>query len=90
MQALNSNTVTGSLCREVDSLRARCASIIHSLIQCQNLSLKVRLQNELYSLENRRTELLKTAYLMLDKDFCDYLSIKLLIELCRRPISALN
>ncbi|MBC1261947.1 hypothetical protein FQK07_11860 [Synechococcus sp. BSF8S] len=82
----SSNTVIGSLCREVDVIRHRCSHILDAMSRCQNSSLYCRLSKELRRLHGRRLELLETARTWKRRGVQDPLSIAFLIEISSRPL----
>jgi len=82
-----SDSVIASLCREVDSIRHRCSSLIEAMVRCNDDCLFCRLKSELQQLNTRRSELLKAAKLCENNGVEDKLSIAFLIEISSRPIS---
>ena len=82
-----SESVIGSLCREVDAIRQRCRQLSGALERCQNRCLICRLQHELALLEQRRQTLLDAAHSWQRRGVCDPLALAFLIEMCRRPVA---
>ncbi len=80
-----SDSLTGSLCREIDYIRYRYKYIINSLINCNDLNLKKRLTDEIYKLKIRRSEL-KDISKKMKKESKASISKLFLYELCHRPI----
>jgi hypothetical protein len=81
-----SDTVIGSLCREVDVIRHRCRHILDAMRRCQDSALYCRLSKELRQLQRRRLELLETARIWKRRGVQDPLSIAFLIEISSRPL----
>ncbi len=80
-----SDSLIGSLCREVEYVRNRYKNIKTSLLQCKNLSLKKRLGDEIDSLKQRIYELKQISRkLTKGSEYC--LSISFFHALCNRPI----
>jgi hypothetical protein len=84
----SSDTVIGSLCREVDVIRHRCRHILDAMSRCQDNSLFCRLRSELRQLQGRRRELLETARTWQRRGVQDPLSIAFLIEISSRPLGS--
>ncbi len=81
-----SDSLVASLCREIDYLRKRYSSIILSLENCKNISLKKRLKEELQNLKYRKEELSNVCNFIVKGNKNIDLSIIFLIELCNRPL----
>ncbi|AAP99927.1 MULTISPECIES: hypothetical protein [Prochlorococcus] len=80
-----SDSLIGSLCREIDYIRERYKQVTNSLQNCKNQLLKVRLDKEITELKHRQSELqhisnefINNAELSISKQF--------LYELCQRPL----
>jgi len=82
-----SDSVIGSLCREVDGIRHRCRSLLEAMANCNDDSLLCRLRREFQQLSNRRSVLLETAKGMQTNGIEDKLSIAFLIEISSRPLT---
>ena len=78
-----SQSLIGTLTKEVYTLRLRCKSVSNSIIKSKDENLIKRLQNELISLEVRRTEILEIAIFVRKKSL-DELAIDFLIEIINR------
>ena len=88
-QTSTSDSVIGSLCREVDGIRQRCSQLLTAMRFCQNSGLLHRLRLELQQLQNRRRELLATARLWHQRrSVSDDLALEFLIEISSRSIVA--
>ena len=83
----SSDSVIGSLCREVDATRRRCHQVEASMHRCQDRGLLLRLGRERDQLQARRRELLATARAWRRRDVADPLALDVLIELSRRPVA---
>ncbi len=81
-----SDSIIGSLCREVDFSRYRSTNIAKSINLVSDVKLISRLKNEFLSLQKRRNEIYKTALSIKSQCSYDSLEITFLIELCLRPI----
>ncbi len=86
--SLRSESLLGSLCREVDQLRGRARQLSTSLERCQDRSLLLRLGRERIQLARRRQELLEIARSWHRRGDGDALAIEFLIELASRPLGA--
>ncbi len=82
-----SDSLIGSLCREIDYLRERHSSIILSLENCRNIFLEGRLKSELNQLINRKNEISSACNKMMRGKNKIELSLLFLSELCDRPLS---
>ncbi len=82
-----SDSITGSLCREIDKLRLRCQAISKSIDNCRDCALLERLIIEHKKIEVRRKEILGTALLIETNTISDKLSIQFLIEVSKRPLT---
>ncbi len=58
-----SESILGSLCREIEYIRNRYKHINNSLINSKDLILRKRLLNEMQELKGRRSELLNISQL---------------------------
>ncbi len=81
---LLSDSLIGSLCREIDFIRTRYKAINSLLIYCKDKSLRTRLFNELDALITRKNELSSISSLF-NKDKLN-LSNQFLLELCKRSL----
>jgi len=81
-----SDSLIGSLCRELEFIKQRYMAVNSSLNLCKNNLLKSRLDNELTSLRARKEEINKIACQFVDKNKSSSLSILFLIEMCRRCV----
>ena len=81
-----SDTVIGSLCREVDGIRYRCRQLLSAMARCEDSGLFCRLRNELRQLHERRDELLHSAKEWQSLGAKDSLSIEFLVEISSRPL----
>ncbi len=80
-----SDTLIGSLCREIEYIRQRYKNVNCSLINCNNNILRNRLKKEIIDLKERRTELIEISNCF--KNSCKgNLSTLFLYELCTRPL----
>ena len=82
-----SDSIVGSLCREIDYLQSRSTSIIRSLNTCQSNTLIKRLKEELSSHKERLESIQKISKSMLNKNNPDELSIEFLIEMSNRRLT---
>jgi hypothetical protein len=82
-----SDSVIGSLCREVDAIRQRCRHLSSAMERCQNRCLRCRLQQELLQLQQRRLALLDSARSWQLRGAGDPMALAFLIEICRRPVT---
>ena len=82
----SSDTVIGSLCREVDAIRHRCQHLLDAMARCQDGSLFTRLHAELRQLQERRRSLLETACVWRHRGVSDPLALAFLIEIASRPL----
>jgi hypothetical protein len=80
-----SDSVVGSLCREVDGIRQRSRVLIQAMARCQSRGLLLRLRRDLAQLQERRRELLATARAWQRRGVSDPLGMAFLIELSSRP-----
>ena len=81
-----SDSIVGSLCREIEYIKLRSSSINKSLNNCQNALLIKRLNRELNSLRDRLESIQKISTSMLYQDSNDHLSIRFLIEISKRNL----
>ena len=84
ISATTSDSLVGSLCREVYSIRCRSEYVIKSIQTSKNVDLCSRLDLELKELDKRRKEVLSTAENLIKEKYHDTLSLEFLIELSRR------
>lgn len=88
-QISTSDSVIGSLCREVIGIRQRCQMVLTAMRCCRNAALLQRLQLELLQLDERRRELLVTArHWRQRRCLSDDLALEFLIEISSRPVTA--
>ncbi len=80
-----SDSLIGSLCREVEQIRLRNKSINYSLISCKDEFLRKRLLQEIINLNKRKQELKEISNKFL-QDSKSSISKLLLLELCNRPM----
>lgn len=81
-----SDSVVGSLCREVDAIRQRSRVLTQAMGRCQHGGLLIRLQRDLAQLQERRRELLATARAWQRRGVNDPLGMAFLVELASRPL----
>ncbi len=81
-----SDSLVGSLCRELVSLRERSRQLAGDLGRCRDGRLFQRLRGELLRLEARRRELQRTVQGLELGALRDGLSLAFLVELSRRPL----
>ncbi len=81
-----SESLVGSLCRELFSLRERARQLGDDLARCRDGRLFCRLRRELLRLEGRRRELQHTVDGLRLGALRDRLSLDFLVELSRRPL----
>jgi hypothetical protein len=81
-----SDSVVGSLCREVDAIRQRSRVLIQAMARCQSRGLLLRLQGDLAQLQARRLELQATARTWQRRGVGDPLGMAFLIEIASRPL----
>ena len=81
----NSDSLIGSLCREIEQIRSRSKLISYSLNNCKDNELRKRLLEEIFQLSERRKELRKISNTLL-KNSKSSISKLLLSELCKRTI----
>jgi hypothetical protein len=67
-----SDSMVGSLCREVDGIRLRCDQLLMAMRSCQDMVLFHRMDSELHQLQKRRSNL----------------ALEFLIELASRSFAA--
>ena len=80
-----SYNLVNDLCREIDYIKARSTSIKNSLINCQNKSISLRLENELNDLKTRLNSI-KRLTLSISDYSNNSLSIRFLNELLGRSL----
>jgi len=81
----NSDSLIGSLCREMEQIRSRSKLISYSLNNCKDNVLRKRLSEEIVKLSERKKELRDISNTFL-KDSKSSISILLFSELCKRTI----
>ncbi len=81
-----SDSLVGSLCREVEYLRKRYCSIMLSLENCTDNFLEERLKNEVINLVERKEELSKVCQNIVNRSNKNDLSMLFLAEVCNRPL----
>ncbi|MEB3322973.1 MAG: hypothetical protein VKI81_09140 [Synechococcaceae cyanobacterium] len=82
-----SETLVGSLCRELATLRERARQLVADLGRCRDGALFSRLRDELLRLEVRRGELQRTVRGLQRGGVRDRLALAFLVELSRRPLA---
>jgi hypothetical protein len=82
---LISDSLIGSLCREVDAIRHRSRHLLIAMERCQNRCLLCRLQRELTQLQQRRLALLAMVRHWPRQNIHDPLALAFLGEMCQRP-----
>jgi len=83
-----SDSLVGSLCRELVNLRERARQLVGDLARCRDAGLFCRLRGELLRLEARRRELQRTIQGLQGSGLRDGMSAAFLVELSRRPLAA--
>jgi hypothetical protein len=79
------DSLVGSLCREVDGIRSRASQLLLAMRSCQDAALSRRLGVELNQLQQRRSELLRTARAWSKQSGVkDELALEFLIEVANR------
>ena len=77
--------MVGSLCREVDGIRRRASQLLLAMRSCQDAALSQRLGLELSQLQQRRSELLRSARTWRNQSVVkDELALEFLIEIANR------
>ena len=79
-----SDTLVGSLCREVDSIRHRIEPLMDSIQASRDSGLTNRLKKELQILEKRKLEVRKSAETWLKSGHYDEYSLGFLLEVSSR------
>lgn len=82
-----SDSLMGSLCREMDRLRSRWRQVSADLARCQEEGLGHRLAAELDLLQQRRLELQQAVRDLQRRGLQDRLGLAFLKELSRRPLA---
>jgi len=82
-----SESLIGSLCREMGSLRSRGAQLKGDLSRCREETLRLRLRRELQGLQQRRQELRQSLDVLRRCDLQDPVGLAFLSELLRRPLT---
>jgi hypothetical protein len=86
-QISTSDSVIGSLCREVDGIRQRCSQLLAAMRVCQDTGLLHRLRRELQQLQDRRHALLDAArHWRQQRCVSDDLALEFLIEISSRSV----
>ncbi|KGG15201.1 MULTISPECIES: hypothetical protein [unclassified Prochlorococcus] len=80
-----SDSLIGSLCREIEYIRHRYKTVTISLQNSKDKILRERLLNEIISLKQRRLELIDISEQFRSK-FQSSISKLFLYELCNRPL----
>lgn len=81
-----SESLVGSLCREMDRLRCRWSQLQADLVRCQEEALVGRLRAEGAQLQRRRLELQQACSELARRPLQDRLALAFLTELTRRPL----
>ena len=81
-----SDSLIGSLCREIEYIESRSDIINNSIINSQNQKLTKRLRKELFSLKNRVESIKRLSRLINYEGNVDTLSIEFLNELICRSL----
>jgi hypothetical protein len=81
-----SDSVVGSLCREVAAIRQRSRMLAQAMARCQSSGLLQRLHRELGQIQARQRELLATARAWQRRGVSDPLGMAFLIEISSRPL----
>ena len=81
-----SDSLIGSLCREIEYIESRSDIINNSIINSQNKKLTKRLRKELFSLKNRVESIKRLSRLINYEGNVDTLSIEFLNELICRSL----
>ncbi len=84
-----SDSLIGSLCREIEYLRTRYRILNNYLIQSKDKGLKKRLKNEIEQIILRRYEIFNISKI-LKRQINSDVSSQLLYELCNRPFLNIN
>jgi hypothetical protein len=82
-----SESLIGSLCREMDALRSRGAQVMGDLRHCRQETLRRRLRQELQGLQHRRQELRQSLEVLQGCGLSDPVGFAFLSELVRRPLA---
>ena len=86
MKFLTSDSIIGSLCREINLIKSRSELIIRSIPNTENKKLKQRLIRELAELRIRVQDIKKLSKLISINGKKDNLSIEFLNELLNRSV----
>ncbi len=81
-----SESVIGSLCREVESIRCRGRSISNSILNSKDGILISRLNSEFKLLQKRRFELINSVNKLRHSELSDNLSLDFLNEILKRGL----
>jgi hypothetical protein len=79
-----SDSLIGSLCREVDGIRHRCHYLVSAMERCEHSGLYSRLHNELVQLRQRQQAVLRAARYCQLKSSGDSMGIAFLVDLSAR------
>ena len=79
-----SDSLIGSLCREIEFIRLRSKVINENLQNCRNKELTNRLNKEMSKLIERKISILKLSKDLKNDKLIDKLSISFLIEIINR------
>lgn len=85
-----SDSLVGSLCREVDNINYRTKDLQDSINSTKDSNFYSRLKDELISLNARRLEILRCAKELKEKNSNYDYSIEFLIEICYRGALIIN
>ncbi len=83
---LSSDSVVGSLCREINFLRCRSKSIIENMSYTYNGKLLLRLNSELKFIRRRSSEIISITNDLFNHSYYDKTSLRLLLELSNRSM----
>jgi hypothetical protein len=81
-----SDSLIGSLCREMAGLHQRWHQLAGLLVSCREERLILRLGREAAGLQQRRLELQRLAHQLARLPLRDPLGVAFLLELCGRPL----
>jgi hypothetical protein len=81
-----SDSLIGSLCREMESLRRSWRRLAGEISRCREERLILRLQLEGLALQRRQLELQQTALQLRSAPLRDPLGVDFLLELAGRPL----
>jgi len=86
-RSTTSESLIGSLCREMDALRSRGCLVMGDLSRCREETLRLRLRRELQGLQHRRQELQRSLEVLRGCGLKDPVGFAFLSELVRRPLA---